>query len=239
MNKRNVWGIIGAGWLGQEVLNRLALSGIDCWSTNRKSFDWRSDEFPAESCDILFLNTPPLTDILPEDFVGKIPIRNGQRIIFISSIAVYGATNGEVTERTPPQPETKNGMWLFAVEQLLLQKFRGHISIIRAGGLIGGTRHPVYFLANKSIENSRINLIHRNDLVEIIFAISSLEDPPAIVNAVAPNHPYKKDYYGDWVKRLNLPPIKILTDPEDSKIVLSDVLPSIYPIWICPDLDVL
>lgn len=237
MNKQNVWGVVGAGWLGKEVLNRLADLGIESWGTNRKVFDWRFDQFPQKKSDILLLNTPPLTDIAPEVFVHKIPLRPHQRIIFISSIAVYGGVVGEVSEVTQPQPETKNGIWLRHVEDLLMQKFPGKITIVRAGGLIGGTRHPVFFLSNKMIENARINLIHRSDLIEIIFALAKLEVAPAIVNAVAPYHPLKSEYYGTWAKKLNLPPIQTSLGLADSKVVHSQVLPSIYSNWICPELD--
>lgn len=237
MKKQKVWGIIGAGWLGQEIMNRLAQLGIEHWGTTRKIFDWKLDDFPEKECDVLLLNTPPLTEILPEDFVKKIPVRDRQRIIFISSIGVYGSLPGEVSERTPPQPVTKNGLWLVAVENLLLEKFSGNICIVRAGGLIGGNRHPVFYLSNKSIANAPINLIHRNDLIEIIFAISELEKVPFIINAVAPSHPSKKDYYNAWVQKLNLAPVHVLDKQDDSRVVMSEFLPSIYPKWICPDLD--
>ena len=125
------------------------------------------------------------------------------------------------------------------VEDLLLRKFPERITIIRVGGLIGGTRHPVFFLANKKIENARINLIHRSDLIEIIFTLTKLEKAPAIVNAVAPHHPFKSEYYGAWAKKLNLPPIQISLELKDSKIVSSEVLPLIYPNWTCPELDTL
>lgn len=237
MNKQLVWGVIGAGWLGQEVVDRLSRLGVACWATHRKTFDWVVNEFPSQPCEVLLLNTPPLTAISPEDYVRKIPVRSGQKIIFISSIAVYGSAVGEVSEKTPTQPETKNGLWLCEVEQLLLQKFPGQICIIRAGGLIGGARHPVFFLSNKNSANARINLIHRDDLIEIIFTIAALERIPSVVNAVAPNHPYKKEYYEGWAQKLNLAPPHISQEVEASKIVSSEVLPVIYPHWICPDLD--
>ncbi len=237
MNKQLVWGVVGAGWLGQEVVDRLSRLGVACWATNRKIFDWGVHEFPEKPCEVLLLNTPPLTAILPEDFVRKIPVRDGQKIIFISSIAVYGSALGEVTEKTPPQPDTKNGLWLCEVEQLLLQKFSGQVCIIRAGGLIGGARHPVFFLSNKTAANSRVNLIHRDDLIEIIFTVAAMEKMPFVVNAVSPSHPYKKEYYEGWALKLNLAPPQISQEKEESKIVLSEVLPAIYPHWVNPELD--
>lgn len=242
MKNLRTWGIIGMGWLGQEFALRLEQSGIPYWGTTSKTFDWRVDEFPQTPCDILLLNTPPLVDIDPAVFVQKIPVRAQQKIIFISSIAVYGSSQGTVTESTPTMPATKNALWLVEVEKLLLKKFSDCVSILRAGGLIGGTRHPVISLAKKPetlLSDAPINLIHRSDLIEIIFAVAKLEKSPAILNAVAAYHPNKSDYYGEWVQKLQLSPIGFSTKSESNKVITSDILPVIYPNWIHPKLDVM
>jgi nucleoside-diphosphate-sugar epimerase len=187
------------------------------------------------------LNTPPLTNLTPEEFVNKIP-DDYKKIIFISSISVYGAASGCISESTRPEPVTKSGIWLHQVEQLLLAKFKSHISIIRAGGLIGGERHPVVSLSKKLdtvVEDTPINMIHRDDLIEIIFSISKMKVPPGIVNAVTPYHPMKSAYYGAWSKILNCAPIRFSSPQGNSKIVTSEVLPEIYSYWRNPNLDTL
>lgn len=241
MIKSNIWGIVGAGWLGKELSSRLEQSDIKYWSTNRKIFDWQYDVFPSNSCDILFLNTPPPTNLTPEEFISKIPA-DSQKIIFISSIGVYGSVSGSVSESTRPEPTTKNGIWLHQTEQLLLAKFKSRISIIRAGGLIGGERHPIFSLAKKPelvVEEAPINLIHRDDLIEIIFAISKMKTPPELVNAVTPYHPMKSDYYGAWSKMIGCAPVSFSSTQGDGKIVTSEVLPEIYFEWRRPQLDAL
>lgn len=232
------WGIIGLGWLGSELASRLRKSEIEYWGTTRKEFNWESDDFPSDPCDLLFLNTPPLTNISPLDFVHK--INYSGRIIFISSIGVYGNVTGIITEKTTPNPSTKNGIWLYEVEELLLKKFKNQITIIRAGGLIGGVRHPVISLAQKTslaIQDGAINLIHRKDLIEIIIAISEQEELYSIVNAVAPYHPLKSTYYNSWSKKLKLAPIQFSDNKEASKIIKSEMLDRIYPHWHCLELD--
>lgn len=241
MNESNTWGIVGAGWLGKEIISRLEKAHIKCWSTNRKTFDWQFDAFPSNSCDILFLNTPPLTNLTPEAFVHKIP-EVSKKIIFISSIGVYGSVSGSVVESTRPEPTTQNGIWLCQTEQLLMAKFKNRISIIRAGGLIGGERHPIFSLSRRPeivIEDAPINLIHRDDLIEIIFLISKMKTPPDLVNAVTPYHPTKSEYYGAWSKMIGGSQVSFSSTQGDGKIVTSEVLEKIYSDWRQPKLDAL
>lgn len=234
------WGIVGLGWLGAEIASRLTDLGQEVWGTTRQNFTWETDAFPAQACDVLLLNTPPLISIPPSDFVDKITLHARSRLIFVSSIGVYGSTSGAITEKTPPSPATQNGVWLCDVEKLLLAKFPTQASILRAGGLIGGRRHPVFSLSRKSEATHKdgpINLIHRDDLIEIIFAVSDLEEPPQILNAVAPYHPLKSLYYNSWSQRLGLNPIPFSSEIADQKIIDSEILVTIFKNWICPELD--
>lgn len=240
MNTQKTWGIIGAGWLGGEMLIHLKDLGIKAWSTNSKSFNWLHDEFPTLPCDVLLLNTPPLTAMPPSVFVGKIQIENQQKILFISSTSVYGELSGNIDENSIPSPSSSNGIWLCEVEQLLLKRFETQVTIIRPGGLIGGSRHPVHSLTkdpSRIVKDGPINLIHRKDLIEILLKVSKLENPPAIVNAVAPFHPLKSIYYNSWAKKLNLNRIQFDPKMDSNRIVDSNILPSIYPQWHHLELD--
>lgn len=240
MNQSKTWGIVGLGWLGQELSDTLKARGVKTWGTHRQDFDWFRDEFPKKPCDILFLNTPPLVEMPPDVFVGRIPLNITERIIFISSISVYGDQSGILTEKTLPVPKTSNGKWLVSVEQLLLKKFKEHIIIIRPGGLIGGTRHPAFHLSKSQAPcnaDTPVNLIHREDLIRIICAASEFSPQPRIINAVAPSHPRKEDYYSAWAKRLGLTPIHFIKADEPNKIIESEHLPELYPDWIYPELN--
>ncbi|MFA5584532.1 MAG: hypothetical protein WDA09_09990 [Bacteriovoracaceae bacterium] len=234
------WGIIGLGWLGSELARSLEKAEQEYWGTTRKNFDWERDDFPMRSCDVLFLNTPPLTNMSPDSFVRKIHAPPGVRIIFISSIGVYGNISGIITEKTTPHPHTKNGTWLLKVEELLLEKFKSQTTIIRAGGLIGGFRHPVLSLAKKEgliLGEGYINLIHRNDLIDIILSVSQQGEHLSLVNAVGPYHPLKSEYYNFWCEKLNLDKLQFSVEGETDKIIESVVLDSFYTQWSCPKLD--
>lgn len=240
MNTNKIWGIIGAGWLGSEVIIRLKNAGTTCWETHRKTFTWETNNFPSQPFDILLLNVPPLTTISPTEFVNKIHLKQNQKLIFISSISVYGELAGTVDENTLPKPTSLNGKWLHEVEQLLLQNFKSQITIIRAGGLIGGQRHPIFSLSkdpSKIIKDGPINLIHRKDLIEIIFTISKLTNMPTLVNAVSPHHPLKSIYYNSLAKDMSLNALNFDLKAKNQRIIDSRVLPLIYPDWLCLKLD--
>ncbi|AFY00574.1 enzyme of sugar metabolism [Bdellovibrio bacteriovorus] len=234
------WGIIGMGWLGQKLSENLSQKGVENWGTRSQDFDWGRDDFPAKSCDVLFLNTPPLVQIAPEAFVAKIPTGDYRRIIFISSISVYGHQAGRITEQAKTLPSTDSARWLVAVEMLLSKKFKDHVTVIRPGGLIGGDRHPAKSLSQSQRScagNAPVNLIHRDDLVQIIVAVAEAEAAPSVINAVTPFHPTKKEYYSEWTAKLGIAPVQFTEMQEPAKIVSSDVLPKMYPDWLCPRLD--
>lgn len=241
MKNGNTWGIIGLGWLGESLNEFLRNKNVQSWGTHRSDFNWMTDAFPSASCDVLFLNTPPLVEMPPQQFVAKIP-DSFQKILFVSSISVYGDQEGIVTEDTPLSPVTASGKWLSEVEALLLNKFKNQITIIRPGGLIGGDRHPAISLSKRNrpcASQTPINLIHRDDLTQIIWQASQLLNPPRILNAVAPYHPSKKEYYSEWTEKLGLSAITFEDSAESSKIVSSIHLAEIYPSWIHPTLKTL
>jgi hypothetical protein len=240
LSEKQNWGIVGVGWLGQALSTFLHQQNIPHWGTTRSEFHWQHDLFPEQACDILFLNTPPLIEIAPKDYVEKIPVALNRRLFFISSISVYGSQRGIIDESTPPAPETASAKWLCEVENRLQEKWGHQLTIFRAGGLIGDLRHPIFQLAKsqRSIPgNSPINLIHRDDLIQIIYTIAKNSIFVPVVNAVCPFHPSKKEYYTLWSSQLKLPEPHFLDEAGDNKIISSEFLKELYPVWIHPKLD--
>lgn len=235
MPNTETWGIIGLGWLGGRLSGYLQENGHFVWGTRRSEFDFRRDTFPPAPCDVLFLNTPPLTDLDPQLFCDKVTATG--RIIFISSTSVFGMSAAKVTEKTPPSAETDSARWLVAVENLLGERFPHRLTVIRPGGLIGGERHPAKHLSGKNDitgGNEKINLIHREDLIGIITSV-----PRAIplVHAVAPFHPRKDAYYPQWCEQLGVPPAHFKDSTHGLREIHSVVVDSFYHKWACPRLD--
>ena len=235
MPNTETWGIIGLGWLGGRLSAYLQEKGQTVWGTHRSDFDFRRDSLPTTSCDVLFLNTPPMTDIGPQLFCDKVTATG--RLIFISSTSVFSMSSGKVTEATPTTPETDSARWLVEIENLLRQRFADRLTVIRPGGLIGGERHPAKHLSGKmdiSGGNEKINLIHREDLIGIITSV-----PPRVplVHATAPFHPRKDDYYGTWADQLHLPRPTFKDSAFAAREIDSAVVSSFYNEWKCPRLD--
>jgi nucleoside-diphosphate-sugar epimerase len=178
-----------------------------------------------ENCSQLIIDIPPqLRKSTSESFVEKMKIlipkiekSTVKKVIFISSTSVFSDSNQIVTDETLPDPDTESGKQLWETEELLHQNSFFQTTVIRFGGLIGKDRHPIYFLAGKKdLENpdAPINLIHQTDCVQIIsIFLNSIENPKSI-NAVAPQHPTRKDYYTQKALDLNLEPPIFKTNTE-------------------------
>src|SRR5690606_8427187 len=77
------------------------------------------------------------------------------------------------------------------------------------GGLIGGNREPARYLAGRkdlSDGNAPVNLIHREDCINILTEIIKQDTFGTVFNAVNPHHPKKADYYIQKAKELTLEP---------------------------------
>ncbi|WP_432412113.1 NAD(P)-binding domain-containing protein [Rasiella sp. SM2506] len=228
-------GIAGLGWLGKPLANKFMTLGYEVKGTvtsaekattlQKKGFN----AFPVEitetgvtgepqgfmkHLDTLIVMIPPglrrntgadyvlkMTHFLAEIESAKVP-----NCIFISSTSVYGDAQGKVTESDIPQPENEAGRQLKQVEQLFFTS-AAKTSIVRFGGLLGGTRQPAKYLAgrtNLSGGNAPVNLIHRDDCIGILTAIIKQEAYGHIFNAVHPQHPAKQTYYTEKAKELDL-----------------------------------
>jgi nucleoside-diphosphate-sugar epimerase len=178
-----------------------------------------------ENSEILIIDIPPglrkITEPKTEKtFVAKIKklipfIENStiKKVLFISSTSVYAdtASISTVTEESILHPDTESGKQLVEVENLFLNNSHFTSTIIRFGGLIGEDRNPINMLAGKTnIANPEapINLIHQEDCIGIICEmLNEVQHDNVrneVFNAVAPNHPTRKNYYTEKAKQLHL-----------------------------------
>jgi nucleoside-diphosphate-sugar epimerase len=168
-----------------------------------------------KNSEVLIIAIPPkLRSSSSENFVAKIQTlisyiekSSIKKVLFVSSTAVYDDDNSIVTEATNCNPKTESGKQLVAIEKLLQNNTNFKTTSIRFGGLIGDDRHPIKFLSGrKNIENpdAPINLIHQNDCIGIITKIIEKEIWNETFNAVAPEHPNRKEYYTKKAIELNL-----------------------------------
>jgi nucleoside-diphosphate-sugar epimerase len=230
--------ILGCGWLGLPLAEHLIQKGFSVkgstTSANRVG-ELESKEIetfiielsPTEilgnyeaflqNSKTLIIDIPPkLRGENPESFVGKMKtfIEKGvlkssiESVLFISSTSVYGEEAITITETTPEKPETLSGKELLETEHFLQQQTAFKTTILRFGGLIGGSRNPAKSLAGKSniaTPQAPINLIHQDDCIGIITAIIKQNYWNQKLNASAPFHPTRKEYYTSKAKMLGLP----------------------------------
>lgn len=235
MNKRIA--ILGCGWLGFPLAEALLHRGWEVHGSTTtperlatleeagiKAFEIKVEaegvygdiQAFLSGVDVIFIDIPPgLRKSGRADFKEKIAAllpsvqrSEASQVIFISSTSVYGNVTGEVTETDPPEPDTQSGRQLMEAEALL-QQLDIPVIIIRYGGLLGGDRHPVKYLAGKAglpDGGAPVNLIQQEDAVYIPIFLLEKGIHSGIYNAVAPEHPSKKEYYTAAARQRNLKP---------------------------------
>ena len=230
--------ILGCGWLGLPLAEHLIQKGFSIkgstTSPNRigeleskeieafiieLSVDEISGDYEAflQNSKTLIIDIPPkLRGENPISFVDKMKtfiqkaVVNSsiEQVLFISSTSVYGDEAITVTEETIEKPETISGKELLETEHFLQQQTAFKSTILRFGGLIGGSRNPAKSLsgkANIATPNAPINLIHQDDCIGVITAIIEQNFWGEKINASAPFHPTRKEYYSAKAKELGLP----------------------------------
>lgn len=153
-------------------------------------------------------------------FLTEIEKTSVAKVILVSSTSVYDDTQERVTEKTEPKPAGLAGKQLMEVERLFFSSEKIQTSIVRFGGLFGGSRQPVRFLAgreNLMDGNAPVNLIHRGDCIGILTEIIKQNAFGHIFNAVNPEHPFKKVYYSKKAREFELDPPQF-ADPEVGEV---------------------
>lgn len=228
--------VIGCGWLGfplakkfveknftvygsttsENKIQKLEKSGIIPFLFSINDIK-NEDKLIFSQADVLILNFPP-SNIKIENFqyfINSIP-ENVKKIIFTSSISVYGEQFGIITEENELKAISENGKKLIQMESILLEKFPEKIVILRLAGLVGIERHPVKYLSGKNnLEDGElnINLVHLEDCINVIYSFAE-NKLKGIYNVCEDYHPSKKEFYNKAAEKLKLIPPEF----NDSKI---------------------
>jgi len=229
-------GVLGCGWLGiplaqhlqtkgyevrgtrqsQPGLRRLEEAGIAAYPLVVSEEDITGDLTFFDQLDVLIVSLPPGLRKNPtfrlDQAIAQLAIHLHttaiDHLIFLSSISVYGAEQGMITEATPCDPTTPSGQMLVQCEALFRALKIPHITVLRLGGLIGNDRHPVYGLANKEVipdPMGAINLVHQLEVVAYIEALIKKPKKSGVYNVVNPYHPKRQEYYQATANTLGLP----------------------------------
>tara|TARA_B100000768_G_scaffold182023_1_gene208522 strand:- start:2609 stop:3412 length:804 start_codon:yes stop_codon:yes gene_type:complete len=247
MNQKNKIGIIGCGWLGlplakllieknypvkgsstsKEKLNELKSFKIDPYLIEITAKEIKGEIILfLKNLDVLVINIPPnMKRNSNTNYSKKIKFiaiqakkQSVNKIIFVSSTSVYGSNQGKIDYSTEPNPNSKNGFEILKSEKIITENNK--CTIIRFGGLIGNSRHPVYSLSKKKeVLNPKapINLIHLKDCIQIIYTIIKMEAWGKTYLGVSPYHPSKMDYYNNKCKELGLKNINFINNNSINK----------------------
>lgn len=218
--------ILGCGWLGLPLLCSLVDAGHDVKGSARRpepltaikaagGTPFRIDlpgeipeDFIGGTDSALIITLPPrgrqLGTAATEHYlaclqsVSRACGENQPRVFFTSSTGVYGDAKGEVTEATPPQPNTHSSRAVLAAEEWLQRKFTD-LTILRLAGLIAEDRHPGRFYGGRDrlIPNSEapVNLVHRADVISAIRLLLKKPQSKKLFNVCAASHPAKGAFY--------------------------------------------
>lgn len=141
-----------------------------------------------------------------------------KKFVYTSSTAVYGQNDGSlVDESSPTDPESETAQVLVETERLLIEAARSKkfpAVILRVAGIYGPQRGYLLkqFLRGEArIEGTGgrvLNMIHRDDLINIIIAAFQSGKPGEIYNAVD-DEPVRQREIFQWLAEMikrDLPP---------------------------------
>ncbi len=142
--------------------------------------------------------------------IAAIEEQNIKNVLYINSSSVFKDESHfpEITNKTLPNAVSDSAKQLIEIERILLNNTNFNTTILRFGGLFDDERHPAKYLSGKThISNPEapINLIHKEDCIQIITAILKNKLWNIALNAVYPSHPNKKTYYSAYCERQHIP----------------------------------
>tara|TARA_R110002049_G_scaffold107950_4_gene255879 strand:+ start:23092 stop:23853 length:762 start_codon:yes stop_codon:yes gene_type:complete len=202
--------VLGCGWLGKPLATSFLEDGyfvkgsttsedkieilealdIEAHIVNISEFE-EFDSFLETDILIIAITSKDVDGF--ESLISQIQESTVQKVIFISSTSVYPRINKVMTE---DDAVIKNP--LVEIENLFKENTFFETTIIRFSGLFGGDRHPANWFKNgKKIPQPKgfVNMIHRDDCIEIIHAIIAQNCWNTIFNACSNHHPTREEFY--------------------------------------------
>ncbi|WP_299120936.1 NAD(P)H-binding protein [uncultured Winogradskyella sp.] len=128
-----------------------------------------------------------------------------ENVLYVSSTSVFKDESHFpiITDLTAPNATSNSSKQLIEIEQKLQNNSNFNTTILRFSGLFDKDRHPAKYLSGKtgvSNPDAPINLIHKEDCIQIITAIIKNQLWSIALNASYPKHPNKKEYYSEFCK---------------------------------------
>ena len=192
--------IFGLGFIGQALATRATDLGHDVQGFSRRAGHGSGRSFDAgnpEDCDALFTQHPAraldgLVVTFPPQHAApsfwRRLITLAPRRVLLGSTGVYqravDCTQPLITEETPLldlHPRLPAEQAFLATHD---ENSAGASLVLRLAGLYGGARNPVRWIRDGRVgyEKRQANLVHRDDVIEIILRLLAHPTPRTVYN---------------------------------------------------------
>lgn len=233
MNKKIA--IIGLGWLGlplaqqlaeknhevvgtttsDEKKQRLISQGIRAYTLTLSGDTPDFSSLKVNGFDVMVIAITPGFKRGKADYalnvahlVEHAQAQQVKQIILLSSTGVYTGLSGVITEQTTLDGSVNKVRLLEQAEQAVLG-FKGHHQVLRLAGLVGPDRLPGKFLAGKENvvdPDASVNLIHQQDVINIIKQLINQPHLQGIYNCISPTVSTREVFYQQAALSLGLTP---------------------------------
>ena len=147
-----------------------------------------------------------------------------KQLIFISTTSVYGEVESTdhahyITETSPTQPSTSSGDANLFIENYIRANCTIDFTIVRLSGLVGPDRHPVRYLAGRTLgeANKAVNLVYVSDVVNALVKLIAQPKLTKLVHLSSLAAPARSDYYTAAALHFGLTPPHFLLSEGEQK----------------------
>jgi nucleoside-diphosphate-sugar epimerase len=230
--------ILGSGWLGFPLAEHFIMKGnhVKASTTSKSRLSelasGKAEPFVIDiemlsnniqsflQAKILIINIPSKNIGAFIDLKKEIEKSEIEKVLFVSSTSVYEDINKTISESDNVESTLSP---LKKIEDLFRNSIKIKSTMVRFGGLIGYSRNPGKFFSNGRVvynPDSNVNLIHRDDCIEIISRIIEQEVWGEVFNCCADTHPTKREFYTHAAKSIGAPaPEFVNSDVKSFKII--------------------
>jgi len=237
--------IIGCGWLGFPLAQRLTKSGYTVKATvshseklqllidnNVKPYLFNINTINPDKhldfldAEILVFTIPP-SKIKIENlmhFLNQLNQSVIKQVILISSTGIYKDCNTIITEENSAEFIDQLSL-LYEIEQAFKNFKNYQLTVLQLSGLIGYDRNPVNYIHSKKVltnPNGKVNMIYRDDAILIIEKLIKKNSFGETYLCSCDEHPTKKEYYTLLAKKLGIPYPDFETTLNDNYKVISN-----------------
>ena len=210
-------GVIVRGLVRSEAaMDRLAMAGIEalCGDLARPE---TLNKLPTAGARVFYFAPPPAegdTDPLLRNFLTAIATSLPEKLVLISTTAVYGDCRGEwINEDRATNPQTARGRRRLDAETALQDwsaKTGVPYVILRVGGIYGPGRWPLDRLKKglpvlHETESPYTNRIHQDDLALICLAAAERGQSGEVLNVADGKPGTMSSYFKSVAKHFGLP----------------------------------